>query len=246
MPHDGNRRWLVAAAASFAAALLAAFVDVSRRDVWIAAAQGIPVLVALLIAMRTLNSGRADSRVERTLTIHRELTTGELGHARWRLANHLRLHATNAAKVRVVGLRELSPPRTSPEDHLSQYERSVTGAPRHDATSLLRFFERVEVAWDRDTLDKVMLCRLVGRHAGWWDLAFEPRDTRERTPLTRLAQKLNTFVKSHPEEADFNEWWAERQRDFRGSARLTQMLNEAEPRPAIASDGNSSTSSDRG
>jgi hypothetical protein len=204
-------RWLAVPIVILIVIALAAVSLNSERFILFATGlQAAGVILALSIGVWTLLGERQDRQVDRILALHSDWTSGVVSDAHERLRVHLRSKGSNGG-VRVVSRVDL---RTDPT--LSQYETASSSTPYVDATQILRFFQRVEGARAAGALYSPLLIELLGRHAGWWDLALTQEDSEmPRSSLTDLAAWANTYAAEKRDEIpSLKSWGVNRGRDF--------------------------------
>jgi len=173
------------------------------------AIQAFGVVIALGLGVWTLKTDSRDRRVDRVLALHQELTTGEVGEARSRLAHHLGA----GSEPRVI--RRASRNQLKSDPALQNYKPLVEGqSPDHDLTLLLRFFERVHVAQLRGSLDDLMLTALIGRHVDWWDSAIDREERAARLPMAQLSDWTNSYAERHSTNRALENWGRTRSHDF--------------------------------
>ncbi len=192
--------------------------------------EALALIGGALVAVWTLLANRRDQRVERVLRLHEEFTTGEIGNARWRLRNHLARALPAGAKPHQVGQVRTAQLESG---KLGQYESVVVSAsPRYDATLILRFFERVRVAQNQGAVDPLMVCSLLGRHAGWWEIAILRSESyvQEREPLTLLTDWANQYARKYAQRPGLEKWWCARERNFEGTVELEDQRRRAQAR----------------
>jgi hypothetical protein len=176
-------------------------VDIGDLPTWLGALGAVLALVAALwIAKRQLREQRRLADVERTISFHRDLTTGEIGSGRDRLSEFMwragSQQGTNAcwqpAWVELLGGKYLDLQGAA---DLSTYpEDMATGTgetPLRDLYKILWCFERIGAARDHGLLDDELAARILGNHAVWWEFLCHrvPQDsTRYRKNLADLAQ----------------------------------------------------------
>jgi hypothetical protein len=199
-----------------AAAVLLIFVPwlwlaVESFSAWATGVQAAGVVLALSLAVKTLRNDSRDRRVDRTLALHKELTSGRLDAARRRLVDHLKEHGTGEFPVWQVTRDEL---RNDPA--LSRYsEPNETFSPEQDAGLLKRYFERCCLAQIRGIVDPPVFLELIGRHARWFDYALMPDKTNTRRLLGELAVWADVYVAQNQATYSFLQNWGEtRLRDF--------------------------------
>jgi hypothetical protein len=176
------------------------------------------------VAGETLRSDQRDRRVDRVLAFHEELTgSGPTGVARSRLARFLREQGGPGSVVLQVGREQLVE-----DPRVQTYSRgTAAGAstPHTDLTLILRLFERIRISQVAESLDDHLLASLIGRHAGWWDLAIadDDKDTL-RIPLERLAEWCDAYRDENPNQPGFENWGDSRSRAFpHGHISATQL-----------------------
>jgi hypothetical protein len=109
--------------------------------------QAVGVIVALAVAAATLRADSRNQTLDRVLSLHQELMSGEVGAARVRLVRHLRGH--DRGPTRPTRLEELhnGPLATYSFQAMKLDEESVkTHRPDLDVNILLRYFERADSA----------------------------------------------------------------------------------------------------
>ncbi|MGW5241876.1 hypothetical protein ACWEOW_23325 [Monashia sp. NPDC004114] len=174
--------------------LAAPFLDGQQYGGYATAVQTIVVAITLVVALITYRHDSHDRRVDRVLALHRELVTGQVGASRRALLDLVRKNgepygARAREEIRAKGL----------------------GA---DRAALLRYFERVEAARERGSLDDTLAAALIGRHAGWWHLALCFEDTPARRPLKNFSEWADDFAQHRPTEDLFKSWGQERSKQF--------------------------------
>lgn len=174
------------------------------------AIQALAVVPAITVAALSLVADSHDRRVDRVLEFHQQVTSGGVQAARLRLVHHLRGHGTNG-KVRQTTRDEL---RADPV--LSKYSGDASHIrPIDDVNLVLRFFERVNAARIAGSVNLPLLVELLGRHAGWLDLAIGPEDQVPRAPLHDLATWANEFATTHQDKYPYlRNWGSNRAEDF--------------------------------
>ncbi len=163
---------------------------------------GIAALVAFAGVAWQLRRQRHTASVERTIALHRDLTTGEVGAARdrfteymWRVgAFHRQRSCHQPTFFELLGPVYADPPSTTLTEWLHEYPVDIggvsTATPLRDLYKVLWCFERVGAALDAGLLDKVLFRDLLAHHAFWWDslcVRIEPDDTRHRFALRHLS-----------------------------------------------------------
>lgn len=197
-----------------------------------ATAQAVGVVATLIlaalgfsVAALTLASNQRDARVDRVLGFHVELTgPGPTGVGRSRLARFLRERGTAPWVRYQVGIQQLLH-----DPQLNSYPQAYgagTTTPHMDLMLVLRLFERIRVAQVAGLLDDRLIASLVGRHAGWWDLAIkDDSEDTQRVPVAYLANWCNRYRNEYKSSSDedpegFENWWTDRQRAFPPSRRI--------------------------
>lgn len=175
------------------------------------AVQAIGVLFAIIIAVTALQNDSRDRRVDRTMELHRELTTDRLGEARRRLGAHLRMHGSSEHPVKSVLMSALRD-----DESLSVYQPPISGGdPFDDLNQIIRFFERCWMALIRGSVDQPIFAELIGQQAAWWDLALIQDHTNARQYLSELSIWAAGYAASnagkYPNLAD---WGRTRRYDF--------------------------------
>lgn len=129
---------------------------------------GVSAVAALLVALGQLRVGLHATKVQRVIDLHRDLTTGEVGAARNRLATLLWKHGELLAgrnQCHSPTWAELLPDVLGGGDRglLGEYKledkivASADAEPMRDLYSVLWCFERVEAGRAGRALDKRML-----------------------------------------------------------------------------------------
>jgi len=192
--------------------------------------QAFVVIVALVVAVRTLLSDSKDRRVDRVLALHEELTSGPTGAARTRLAHFLKQMGSGDVCLQVSREQLQSRDKTDVSAYLDPGDQD-SGNPERDLTLILRLFDRVRIAQAGGTVDDLMLVGLVGRHAGWWDMAIAREDDTARIPLEKFATWCDAYVAGHRDEVILQGWGEKRRRNFPNGAIPASALA---PRPTPA------------
>jgi hypothetical protein len=213
-----NRRltkkgYLYSLGAFILAALIApaAFLNSSRYSAYASGLQATGVLIALILAVITLDADRHDKQVDRVLALHQELVTGDIEGCRIRLIDHLRKRG-GGRYVQTVTRDDLQK-----DPRLSSYDGPSGHTPFHDANTLLRFFERANAAIKAKTVNEPLFHELIIRHALWWDVALRHSSTPwvGRSALGELASWAKIYEKAHLVELEYlTSWQQNRNRDF--------------------------------
>lgn len=206
----------LAAVVVLALAVPGAALSPSVYGAYASALQALLIFLALLVAAWAGQSEWKARRVERVLSLHELMTSGEIGAARRRLGDQLRHGQPRDGNgwIREVSTEDLQ------HGSVSTYGPSRLGGrvpgptPLEDRNVILRYFERVQIAQELDALDDASLAALIGKHAGWWDLALADEDKANRRPLRKLAQWTEDFALSHSDHPVFVKWGVGRNSDF--------------------------------
>lgn len=146
------------------------------HSVWGALPVALPVLVGLLgllLGVRQLQRQRQAQGVERTIALHRDLTSGEVGAARERFTTAMwwvgRRSGPLCHQPRWPEIDD-SPPQ--PGD-ISKYSEGVTmnstERPLRDLYRVLYCFERIEATLEGKAIDERLAWELLAHHTVWWD-----------------------------------------------------------------------------
>lgn len=138
-------------------------------------------------------------RVERTIALHRDLTTGEVGAARERFTTAMWWAGRKSGLLcHQPTWEELddSPPTPGA---LAVYSAEVTGDPTErplrDLYRVLYCFERIEKARSAGAIEDKLAWSLLGHHAVWWDcLATHITDDSTAELGTRHIESLRAFA----------------------------------------------------
>lgn len=179
---------------------------VGDAPTWLGAlATVVALVVAYVVAIRQLREQRRAAGVERTLSFHRDLTTGEIGLARdrlseamWRVGSQQRKNAQDDYKcwqpswMELLGAKyvELSGSVVDLSVYPEDMEPDANETPLRDLYKILWCFERIGAAREAGLLDNPLAERILGNHAVWWDYLcarVPPESTRYRKNLERLA-----------------------------------------------------------
>jgi hypothetical protein len=211
--HLSRRGSLYALAAAILIALIApaGFLGSGRYSAYASGLQAAGVLVALVLAMITLDADRHDKRVDRVLALHQELVSGEIEGCRVRLIDHLRKRGGGHRIVAVTRDDLQRDPRISSYDGTTEY------TPFHDANTILRFFERANAAVKAGTVNEPLFHELIIRQALWWDAALRPSSMPwvGKSALDELRSWAETYEKAHATELNYlTSWRNNRMHDF--------------------------------
>ena len=177
------------------------------------------VCLALIAAVTNYQASSRAQRVKQVYEFHKELTDGEIGNARARLASLL----YEVGRRELAGLdhqvRELRRTEVRGEDASLEYEEAgAQHSPNHDWTLLIRYFERVWNAQRLRSLDDLALVSLIGRHACWWDLALASESEGDpntgRRALSEFAIWANEYQRRHCDEPRLTRWGENRLAKF--------------------------------
>lgn len=162
-------------------------------------------IIGLAVGLFQLWSGLKAIRVQRTIDLHRDLTTGEVGRAADRLSTLLwkegerrfgrnRCYAPEWPEL-LTAVRG-----TGGAGRLGEYIDSdrvvdfASSEPLRDLYALLWCFERIEAGRASRALDRVLLASLIEPHAAWWSCALQhvrPSDTTHVSALRRLTSSFS-------------------------------------------------------
>jgi hypothetical protein len=189
----------------------ATFLNSNHYSAYASGLQATGILVALVLAMITLDADRHDKKVDRVLALHQELVTGEIEGCRIRLIDHLRKRGGGRSILAVTRGDLVKDPRLSSYDGTSAY------TPFHDANTILRFFERANAAVKARTVNEPLFHELIIRHALWWDMALRSSSTPwvGRFALDELTSWAAIYEKVHGVKLEYlSSWRDNRDRDF--------------------------------
>ena len=218
----------------------APWLKADQQGAWAASLQAVGVVASILIAAGSLRIGaealasdRRDRQVDRVLALHEELTTGPTGEARSRLSRFLRSHGPDVNRARQVSRAQLRDTNADVNTYDDPDEAQIS-TPSHDLTRILRLFERVRIAHAAGSLDDLMMVALIGRHAGWWDLAIARDSETARVPLERLADWCKKYQQRHASEPLLEGWGDARGKAFPGGPVTEAALPPRPPKPATS------------
>lgn len=175
-----------------------------QYSAYAAGIQTMGLVLTLFLGYLTLRSELVDRRVDRTLDLHRELVSGEVGEARARLVQVTRLtHPPRPIDRKLLSRSALQGPPVA--GSTASYE---------DVVALLRFFERVDATRRAGSLDNVVAASLIGSHACWWDRAILADDTKARKPLRSFAQWAMFVAEENSGDDRFHDWGVSTNRDW--------------------------------
>ncbi len=198
----------------------AVFSDASGFGVLATFVSTATLVVSVPIAALTLLRDGQHRRVDRTLALHAELTTGDVGAARVRLARQLRdlgragVHVNRPGLVAQVTWDELLTDRVN--NYLLEVDRAHK--PYRDAGAVLRVFERADAANRAGALDSALFHQLICHHGYWWAIALRKREGEpwaSRDALDGLlawGAEYETRASTTPTYA--RDWGKTRLRDF--------------------------------
>lgn len=157
--------------------------------------------IGLGVGLYQLWSGLKATRVQRSIDLHRDLTTGEIGRAADRLSTMLwkegeRRFGRN--RCYAPQWHELLTAVRGGADagELGTYLESdrlvdaATAEPLRDLYAILWCFERIEAGRAANALDRKMTKVLVGPHAAWWSVALRHVSESDTSHIA----SLNAFV----------------------------------------------------
>jgi hypothetical protein len=195
-----------------------------KYSAWATGLSTIAVVLALALAILTLRTDVKDRQVDRTLSLHAELTTGEVNDARLRLVDHLREHgSTNSTGHRMP--RRASLEELRPGSGIGTYGPNGQGNPKDDLSKILRFFERARLVRDAGSADDPLFVELIGRHACWWNCVLvRDSDRGSRRTLMQLGLWCDAFADKHKRHYSYLEGWGKARIDDFGS--MTPWQND--------------------
>jgi hypothetical protein len=182
-----------------------------RYSAYASGLQALGVLIALILAVVTIDTDRHDKQVDRVLALHHELVTGEIEGCRVRLIDHLRKRGGGRHVLPVTRADLQRDPR------LSSYDGSSAYTPFHDANTVLRFFERANAAVKAGTVNRPLFHELIIRHALWWGDALRSSSTPwvGISALDELAAWARSYQDVHGARLGYlSSWHENREHDF--------------------------------
>jgi len=187
------------------------FLSPGRYSAYATGLQALGVLIAVVLAVVTIDTDRHDKQVDRVLALHHELVTGEIEGCRVRLIDHLRKRGGGSHVLPVTreGLQK--------DPRLSSYDGSTRYTPFHDANTVLRFFERANAAVKAGTVNQPLFHELIIRHALWWSEALLASSTPwvGISALDELTAWARSYQDVHGASLDYLSAWHEnREHDF--------------------------------
>jgi hypothetical protein len=186
-----------------------------KYSAWATGLSTFAVVLALTLAIVTLRTDVKDRQVDRTLSLHAELTSGEINDARLRLVDHLREHgSTNSSGHRMP--RRASVKELHADSGIGIYGPSLQGNPKDDLSKILRFFERARLVRDAGSADDPLFVELIGRHACWWNCVLVRDSSRgPRRNLMQLGLWCDAFADKHKRRYSYLAGWGDaRTSDF--------------------------------
>ena len=166
---------------------------------WIQAITGLTVAVGGSIGViREVKGAKARGADDRTIQLHRDLTTGEIGAVRDRFTELMYRTGEKIESGRCYRptFLDLLHPRYSGEGNgrLCRYPRSMhapeESVPMQDLYKILWTFERINASLESKRLDAKLTLDLIGSHAVWWNqllARISESDTMHRKSLNRFA-----------------------------------------------------------
>lgn len=159
------------------------------------------VIAGVAVFVQRHNS-RVLGRIERTVALHRDITTGEVGAARDRFTELMWREGSNIKAGRCYQPRfaELLKPEftdgPAPVNHrkLADYPKDLTtvgASPSRDLYKVLWCFERIHALIHSKQLDQDLAVKLLGRHTVWWNslcAEISDDDTMHRGALEQAAR----------------------------------------------------------
>jgi hypothetical protein len=138
----------------------AAWWHADKVSAWATALSAIAVVPALVLAVATLRTDVRDRQVDRTFSLHSELTSGEINDARLRLVDHLRKHGTASQSGRILP-RRTSIVELRSGSGIGTYGPDSLDSPRDDLSKVLRFFERARLVREAGSADDPLFVELI-------------------------------------------------------------------------------------
>lgn len=177
----------------------------------------VTAIVAAIAAIIQIRVGQKAVRVQRTIDLHRDLTTGEVGAARDRFTTLMWKRGEALASRNVCHVPtwlELLPDVLGGggRGELGEYraEDKIAGAegaePMRDLYTVLWCFERIEAGRAGRALDRRLLAELIASHAVWWNELtrnLAPANTTHLSSLRSLARALSTAELERWAKTDF-------------------------------------------
>lgn len=176
---------------------------------WLGSVGTVAALIsAVAVALIQIKTQRRQHAVERTITAHKDITTGEAWAARDRLSEFMWRQGSLEGQNRCwqPTWEELAGTATSDvlpnARNLSRYPTDLQQAggggptPYRDLYLILWQFERVSVAYHANLLDPELAATMLGSHVVWWDTFCErigPESTRYREALSGLSTVFGTI-----------------------------------------------------
>jgi hypothetical protein len=190
-----------------------------KFSAWATGLSAIAVVLALALAVATLRTDVKGRQVDRTLSLHSELTSGEVNDARLRLVDHLRKHGPTGPSGRRLPRRTTADELRSGHG-LGTYGPNSKDNPKDDLSKILRFFERARLVRDAGSADDPLFVELIGRHASWWNCVLVRDGSRPpRRALMQLGLWCDAFADKHRRDYPYlAEWGKTRTDDFGSTA----------------------------
>jgi hypothetical protein len=178
-----------------------------KYSAWASGLSTFAVVLALALGDVTLRTDVRDRQVDRTLSLHTELTSGEINDARLRLVDHLRDHgSTNSSGYRMP--RRASVQELHAVSGMGTYGHAAESNPKDDLSMILRFFERARLVREAGSADNPLFVELIGRHACWWNCALVRDSSRgSRRTLMQLGLWCDAFADKHQRRYAFLAGW---------------------------------------
>ncbi len=159
------------------------------------------VAAAIAIVVQRHNS-RLLGRIERTVALHRDLTTGEVGASRdrftelmWREGSHTQPGQCHQPCFAELLDAEFTRDSVIPgRGALARYPDDVAqqgASPSRDLYKVLWCFERIDALLASKQLDAGLAVELLGTHTVWWNslcARISDADTMHRRALGRAAE----------------------------------------------------------
>jgi hypothetical protein len=158
------------------------------------------VIAGIAIFVQRHNS-RVLGRIERTVALHRDITTGEVGAARdrftelmWREGSRLKPGRCYQPRFAELLRPEFTHASASVQrGNLADYPADLTASgasPSRDLYKVLWCFERIHALLASEQLDQGLAVDLLGRHTVWWNslcAEISDDDTMHRRALRQAA-----------------------------------------------------------
>lgn len=183
--------------------------------------------IGILIALWQLRRHQKSQRVDRAITLHRDITSGEVGAARERFTTAMwwagRDTAGRCEQPTWESLDD-TPPTPGPSH---RYDPAITAdaseRPLRDLYRVLYCFERIDTTLKGGAVDQRLAWQLLAHHAVWWDALTANisdgsgkelgtrhiRSLRELASWARRGRHRHLFSPSRQELKELEAWLAE-------------------------------------